>query len=74
MRTALKLLRIKNGLTQDEMAAKVGYSRNQYQRVENGEYDPTLRFLVGLSEAFGLTLDEAKEVTKLENQTTKNDR
>ena len=66
-RTALKLFRIRKGLTQVEMAAKLNYSRNQYQRVETGEWHPTLRFLAALSETFGMSLDEAKELTKLEN-------
>lgn len=63
-RTALKLFRIKRGYTQDGMSEKLGYSRNQYQRVENGEQGVTLKFLVALSDAFGMSLDEAKELTK----------
>ena len=65
MRTALKLLRIKHGFSQKEMAVRLGYSRNQYARVETGEQEPTLKFLVALSTAFGMSLGEAKEATKL---------
>lgn len=64
MRTALKLLRVKHGFTQDEMALRLGYSRNQYQRIENGAKGVSLKFLVALSTAFGMSLDEAKELTK----------
>ena len=64
MRTSLKLLRIKHGFTQDKMAVRLGYSRNQYARIENGEQNVTLKFLVALCTAFGLSLDEAKELTK----------
>ncbi len=62
-RTQLKLLRIKHGFSQEKMAVRLGYSRNQYQRIENGEQGVTLKFIVALSNAFGLSLDEAKELT-----------
>lgn len=71
-RKALKLLRIKNDLTQDGMAEKLGYSRNQYQRIEKGTQDVTLKFLVALSNAFGMSIDEAKKLTKLNKK--ENDR
>lgn len=64
MRTALKLFRVKKGLTQDEMAVRLKYSRNQYQRIENGVQSVSLKFLVALCDAFGMSLDEAKELTK----------
>lgn len=64
MRTALKLFRVKKGLTQDEMSVRLNYSRNQYQRIENGVNGVSLKFLVALCDAFGLSLDEAKELTK----------
>ena len=73
-RKDLKMFRLLKGLTQDEMAVKIGYSRNQYQRVENGEFNPTLRFLVGMSKAFGMSLDTAEELTKLEEEQKENDR
>ena len=68
MRTALKLLRIKHGFSQKEMAVRLGYSRNQYARVEIGEQEPTLKFLVALSTAFGMSLGEAREVTKRDDE------
>ena len=68
MRTALRLLRIKHGFSQDKMALRLGYSRNQYARVENGEQEPTLKFLVALSNAFGMSLGEAREVTKRDDE------
>ena len=37
MRTILKVLRVENHLTQDEMAKKVGVSRPTYAAVENGQ-------------------------------------
>lgn len=67
-RTDLKLLRIKEGLSQEKMALRLGYSRNQYQRIESGEQEVSLKFIVALSIAFGKSLDEAKELTKRDNE------
>ena len=63
-RTELKILRVKHGLSQEKMASRLGYSRNQYQRIENGEHGITLNFLTALCNAFGVSLEEAKELTK----------
>lgn len=67
-RTQLKLLRIKHGFSQKKMAVRLGYSRNQYARVEAGEQEPTLKFLVALTIAFGMSLGEAREVTKRDKE------
>lgn len=67
-RTQLKLLRIKHGLTQDKMAMRLGYSRNQYQRIEAGTQGVTLKFIVALSNAFGVSIGEAKELAKRDNE------
>ena len=74
-RTSLKLLRVKHGFSQEKMALRLGYSRNQYQRIENGEQGITLNFLTALCNAFGLNLEEAKELTKRDKERqTENDR
>lgn len=67
-RTALKYFRIQHGLTQEQMAKRIGFSRNQYQRVETGEQNVSLKFLVALSNAFGMSLDEAKKKTKRDDE------
>ena len=75
MRTKLKILRIQHGFSQDKMALRLGFSRNQYQRIEVGNQEPTLKFLVALCNAFGMNLEEAKELTQLDgNEQAKNDR
>lgn len=68
MRMKLRIFRIKHNLTQEGMAKRLCFSRNQYARVENGEQEPSIRFLVNLSEAFGISLDEAKELTKRDGE------
>ena len=59
--------RVRSGLTQAEMAAKLGFSRQHYARIENGTQEVSIRFLVKLGELFGITIDEAKELTKIES-------
>lgn len=63
-RTNLKLFRIKKKMTQAELAKEIGYSRNHYARIENGTKEVPLKLLVALSEKYGMTLDEARELTK----------
>lgn len=67
-RKDLKLFRIDKELSQEQFAEKLGYSRGQYARFENGAQDVTLRFLEALTKAFGITLDDAKAITKRNNE------
>lgn len=67
MRTALKIFRVQHNLSQDGMAQKLGFSRQHYARIENGEQDVSLRFLVKLGEVFGIELEKAKELTRVES-------
>ena len=67
-RTELKLFRLNKLLTQEQIAEKLGYSRGQYARFENGDAEITLRFLEALETAFGLTFEEAKEITKRDKE------
>lgn len=66
-RENLIIYRVRSGLTQAEMAAKLGFSRQHYARIENGTHEASIRFLVKLGELFGITIDEAKELTKIES-------
>lgn len=67
-RTELKLFRIRQKLTQEQIAEKLGYSRGHYARFENGDADMTLRFLQALQTAFKISFEEAKEVAKRDNE------
>ncbi|EAG4095614.1 XRE family transcriptional regulator, partial [Listeria monocytogenes] len=42
MRTSFKLIRNKNGLTQKELAEKVGLAEISIRKIENGERDPSI--------------------------------
>ena len=74
MRKALQIFRIKRDLTQAEFAKELGYSRNQYLRIESGEQKVTLNFLNALCKTYGMTLEEAKELTKCDGEQEKNNR
>lgn len=47
----LKLARIKKGLTQEALAAKVGITRTIYSNIERGKTEPTRDIMKKLSEA-----------------------
>ena len=57
MKNALKMLRDKHGLTQDELAERVGVSRQTIISLERGKYDPSIKLAFKLSQ----TLDTAIE-------------
>ena len=55
MRTGLKILRVKQHLTQVEMAAKLGVSYATYNLVEQGKRKGSEEFWLKLQKAFNLT-------------------
>lgn len=55
---SLKVLRVKNGLTQEQMANKMGWSRQYYAKTESGRSFGTVPFWNKLQKAFGVPDDE----------------
>ena len=55
MRLKLKTFRVSQNLTQDEMAAKLGCSRNSYQAIESGNRQGNMKFWCSLREVFNLS-------------------
>lgn len=53
----LRSLRQEAGLTQMQLAEKVGIQQREITRIENGNGNPTLRTITRLLMAFGKTLD-----------------
>jgi transcriptional regulator with XRE-family HTH domain len=49
--------RKKKGLTQEELAEKLGMSRLEYLRIENGYKDPKISIAREISHFFGETID-----------------
>ncbi len=51
MKTCLKEVREKAGLTQEQLAEKVGVSRQTILFLEKAQYNPSLRLAFGISRA-----------------------
>lgn len=45
------------GLSQEELARKIGVSRQTINMIERGDYNPTLKLCIQLCHALGTTLD-----------------
>jgi transcriptional regulator with XRE-family HTH domain len=52
----IKVLRLFNSLTQEEMAEKLGYSVQGYAKIERGETDPTIGKLEEIANVLGVKL------------------
>lgn len=46
------------GLSQLELADKVGVSRQTINAIEKGDYNPTIKLCVGICRVLGLTLND----------------
>jgi len=54
----LKAARAAKDLSQQELADRVGVSRQTINAIEMGDYNPTIRLCVDICRALGKTLDE----------------
>ena len=54
----MKEARIQASLSQQELADKVGVSRQTINAIEKGDYNPTIRLCIGICKTLGLTLND----------------
>ncbi len=54
----LKAARAGLDMSQDDLAKKVGVSRQTISAVEKGDYNPTINLCINICKALGKTLDE----------------
>lgn len=54
----LKALRLKNGLTQDELGEKLYLSRTSISNYEIGKNEPNIKTIIAISDLFNITTDE----------------
>lgn len=54
----LKALRLKNGLTQDELGEKLYLSRTSISNYEIGKNKPNIETIIAISDLFNITTDE----------------
>ena len=55
---AMKDARAKAGLSQQELADKLGVSRQTVNAIEKGDYNPTIKLCIGICRVLGLTLND----------------
>ena len=58
LNTNLKEIRTKRGLSQQELAALVGVSRNTISSIETGQYSPTAKLALVLCIALDVKFEE----------------
>ena len=54
----LKALRLKNGLTQDELGEKLCLSRTSISYYEQGKIEPNIETIIAVADLFNITTDE----------------
>ena len=55
---SLKILRVRRGLTQEEMARKLTMSRQAYAKIENGQGDGNITFWSKVQRIFDISSEE----------------
>ena len=58
MKTRMKELRARHGMTQDDLAREVGVRRETILFIENGKYVPSLRLAHDIAKVLKITIDE----------------
>ncbi len=58
MKNRLKVLRAENNWTQEELAQRVGVSRQAINAIETEKYDPSLPLAIKLGKLFGKPVEE----------------
>ena len=61
MRNRLKELRARNNMTQEDLADRVGVSRQTIVAIEKEKYDPSLPLAFKLAKCFGTTVEDVFE-------------
>ena len=54
---SVKVARVQKDMTQKDLAAAVGVSRQTINAIEQGEYNPTIKLCRAICRALGKTLD-----------------
>jgi len=54
----MKQARAEAGLSQQELAEKLGVSRQTINAIEKGDYNPTIKLCIGICRVLGLTLND----------------
>jgi putative transcriptional regulator len=69
----LKIARVQMGLTQQQLAEKIGVTRQTISLIEKGKYNPTLKLCLEICYALHKTLDEIFWIEEMDDH-EKNER
>lgn len=58
MKNNVKITRIKTSMTQEQLARRVGVTRQTIGLIEKGEYNPSLQLCVAIAKELNKTLDD----------------
>ncbi len=58
MNLKLKMARMESQITQQQLAQKVGASRQTIGLIEKGEFNPSLNLCIAIAKTLGKTLDD----------------
>ncbi|WP_310532842.1 helix-turn-helix transcriptional regulator [Novosphingobium sp.] len=61
MKNRLRVLRAVREWSQQDLAEKLGVSRQSVNAIETGKYDPSLPLAFRIADVFGLTIEEIFE-------------
>ena len=64
LQTRIKELRAARGMDQAQLAELVGVRRETIGRLENGQYNPSLRLAMDIAKVFGLTVEQVFTFTE----------
>ena len=64
----IRLNRDKSGMTQDELAEKVGISRNYISDLENDRYIPSVKTLTKIAKVLNMNLDFLLEMSEIQDK------
>lgn len=62
VRNRIRELRLRHGLTQEELAESVGVSRQSINSIERGRYTPSLALALRFARVFACSTDELFEL------------
>lgn len=68
MKNRLKVLRAEHNLTQEELAQRVGVSRQAINAIETGKYDPSLPLAIKLGKLFGKPVEDIFSLDEVEGE------
>ncbi|BDW81125.1 transcriptional regulator [Erythrobacter sp. Dej080120_24] len=58
MKNRLKVLRAERDWSQQDLADRLGVSRQSVNAIEKGRYDPSLPLAFAIADVFGLAIEE----------------